>query len=76
LQDAIPTAEVSEFERGWVVNDKTMKDDEKRKKNLAAKKAAAASLLSAQPEHEYDAKASKNVKTAKPRKKGKRDSVK
>ena len=76
MQDAIPTAGVSEFERGWAVNDKTKKDDEKRKKDLAAKKAAAATLLSAQPEHEHDVKASKNVKTTKPRKKGKRDSVK
>ena len=76
MQVAIPTAGVSEFERGGAVNDKTKKDDEKRKKDLAAKKAAAAALLSAQLEHEHDVKASKNVKTAKHRKKGKRDSVK
>ncbi len=45
MQNAIPTAGVSEFERGLAVNDKTKKDDEKRKKYLAAKKAAATTLL-------------------------------
>ena len=43
LQDtAIPATGVSEFERGWAVNEHTKKADEKRKKEIAAKKAATA----------------------------------
>ena len=40
LQDNnLPASGVSEFERGWAVNDMTKKNDDKRKKELAAKKA-------------------------------------
>ena len=63
----IPATCVSEFERGWDVNDHTKKCDEKRKKKIAARKAAAAILR----ESDNLLDASKVRKKTKPRKRGK-----
>ncbi len=71
LQDSsIPATGVSEYERGWAVNNMTKMADEKRKKEVAERKAAAANIDS-----NTSVDASKNGKQAKPKKKSKRDGV-
>jgi hypothetical protein len=66
---SIPATGVSEYERGWVVNNMTKKADEKRKKEIAERKAAKAI------ESNTSVDASNNGKQAKSKKKGKRDYV-
>jgi hypothetical protein len=70
LQDSsVPATGVSEYERGWVVNNMTKKTDEKRKKEIAERKAATTL------DSNTSVDASNNGKQAKYKKKDKRDCV-